>query len=120
MQRNIVRSLRGRNIRKGRLSGRTRHTCNLLRDSMRVGSHKAQPFNRLGIQRDVSRPSITLAGVLQDKCLRSCTESCRINRTVIYAIVAGKSTHAGNTPVGDAVVMDFLVEDTFHGNGERE
>ena len=87
---------------------------------MCVSCHQAEPLKRLGIQRHVSTPSVTLAGVLQHESLGICAETCRIDRTVIGAIETRLTAYVGDSPVGDAVIVNLLVEDTLNRDREGE
>ena len=87
---------------------------------MGVGCHQVQPLEGLCSQRYVSTPTVTLAGVLEHEGLRTSTESCGEDRTVVDAIEARETANRRNGPVADAVVVDLLVEDTLDSSREGE
>ena len=120
VQLDVIRTLNRRNVCEGRLSSRTRHTCYLLRDGMCVGCHQADPLSRLSLQFYVGTPTITLAGVLQHEGRRVCTETNGIDRTAVNTVETRETAYAGDSPVGDEVIVNLLVEDTLYGQSEGE
>ena len=120
MKLDVVRTLGSRDVCESGLSGRTRHTGNLLGDGMGVGGHEADALDRTDVEGHVTGPAITLAGVLKDKSLGGVTETGRIDRTVVSSVEPGVTADVGHAPVRDGHAVDGLVEYTLSGEAHRE
>ena len=109
MQTYVIRTLIAGNIGECRRSIRTRHTSLLLADSVRIGSHQANPLSRLCSQCGIECPSVTLAGVVKHIGIRQLlhlTVGSRISIfevliecTVVNTVQTCKTAYVLNAPV---------------------
>ena len=87
---------------------------------MGVCGHEAQALNGLGVDGNVTTPTITLGCVLKNKGLGCGTEGRRIHRAGVCSIPTSKTFGSHHAPIGDSYSVDGLIEDTFSRNAQRE